>query len=65
MVKINKRLNRFMDWRERVVTGVYHLAALVDTVVFFATLTFYTPELRSVVLWANWAETFMNKGEDA
>ena len=62
-VKINIRLNKFMSWRERVVTGIYHLAALVDTVVYFATLSFYTPELRSVVLWADWADKFMDKGD--
>jgi len=57
------RKSKFTNWRGRVLMVVIHLATLVDTVVFFATLSFYTSDLRPRVVFSEWAEHFENKGE--
>jgi hypothetical protein len=47
--------------RERLVLGVVHMASVVEAIVFFATLGFWSIELRGAVLFSDWAENFIER----
>jgi len=47
--------------RERLVLSVVHLASVAEAIVFFATLGFWSIELRGAVLFSNWAENFIER----
>jgi len=47
--------------RERIVLSVVHMASVAEAVVFFATLSFWSIELRGAVLFSDWAENFIER----
>jgi hypothetical protein len=47
--------------RERLVLSVVHMASVAEAIVFFATLGFWSIELRGAVLFSDWAENFIER----
>lgn len=42
---------KYRNWRERVAMALYHLGHLLDAVVFFCTLGFFTSDYGAFILF--------------
>lgn len=47
------------EWRERLVMGVVHMTGVLEALVFFATLSFWSLDIRAKVIFSDWADNFI------
>jgi hypothetical protein len=52
-----------MNWRERVVLMLFHLAHIVESVLFICSLGYISTNLAGKVLFSDWAFNFQGESK--
>ncbi len=47
------------EWRERLVLGVIHMTGVLEALVFFTTLSFWSLDISAKVVFSDWADNFI------